>query len=104
MTDETSSNTPSHDHPPDDAVEFFWRPGCGFCANLERALTQANVPMSKRNIWADDTAAAIVRSVANGNETVPTVRFRSHAMVNPSADEVTKLLENEAPDLMARRD
>lgn len=81
-------------------VEFYWRPGCPFCWRLERALDKANVPMTKHNIWEDPDAAALVRSVADGNETVPTVVVGTHAMVNPSPQKVTKLLENEAPELL----
>jgi glutaredoxin len=35
------------------------------------------------NIWDDPEAAAFVRSVANGNETVPTVVIGGVAHVNP---------------------
>lgn len=83
-----------------DAIEFYWRPGCPFCMHLERALYAANVPMTKRNIWDDPDAAAYVRSVANGNETVPTIRIGEWSSVNPSPGEVLKALENEAPHLL----
>ena len=33
------------------AVQFYWRPGCGFCARLDRALEHAGIPMAKHNIW-----------------------------------------------------
>lgn len=40
------------------------------------------------NIWDDPEAAAFVRSVARGNETVPTVAVGEIAMVNPSVKDV----------------
>jgi hypothetical protein len=35
------------------------------------------------NIWADPSAAATVRSLAGGNETVPTVVIGERGHVNP---------------------
>jgi mycoredoxin len=49
------------------AVTFYWRPGCYFCARLERELTRRDVPLRKLNIWDDPASAAVVRSVAGGN-------------------------------------
>lgn len=69
-------------------VEFYWRPGCGFCARLAGNLQRLGVEFSEHNIWESAEAAAFVRSVARGNETVPTVRIGNVALVNPSPDEV----------------
>ncbi|MEC3975036.1 glutaredoxin domain-containing protein [Amycolatopsis sp. H20-H5] len=69
-------------------VEFYWRPGCGFCAALRRPLMSSGLKVREVNIWEDADAAARVRSVANGNEIVPTVFVGSAAMVNPSFAEV----------------
>lgn len=82
-----------------DAITFYWRPGCGFCMGLERRLDGLGVPLDKRNIWEDADAAAVVRSVANGNETVPTVVVGDLAMVNPSVDRVLEAIRAEAPHL-----
>lgn len=51
---------------------------------LERALGQAGVTYDRRNIWEDDEAAAFVRSVNNGNETVPTVVVGDETFTNPA--------------------
>ncbi|AUI62225.1 glutaredoxin domain-containing protein [Amycolatopsis sp. BJA-103] len=69
-------------------VEFYWRPGCGFCAALERPLSKSGFKVKRVNIWEDPEAAARVRSVADGNEVVPTVFVGSTAMVNPSFGEI----------------
>jgi mycoredoxin len=69
-------------------VLFYWRPGCGFCSGLRRHLDSAGVPLDERNIWDDPDAAAFVRSVARGYETVPTVVVGDRAMVNPRSAEV----------------
>ena len=71
---------------------FYWRPHCGFCVSLRSQLERAGVALEERNIWADDADAAFVRSVANGNETVPTVVVRGRALVNPSPRQVVELL------------
>lgn len=78
------------DSPPQ--VTVYWRPGCGFCHLLRRQLDRAGVERNEVNIWADAEAAALVRSVARGNETVPTVVVGTRALVNPSAREVLALL------------
>ncbi len=84
-----------------EAIEFYWRPGCPFCAMLERDLLSAGIPLAMRNIWDDPDAAAFVRSVAGGNETVPTIAVAGSAMVNPPASQVTDLLAQVAPHLIA---
>jgi mycoredoxin len=77
----------------DPPVDFYWRPGCPFCSMLERALAARAVPLRKHNIWEDPEAAAVVRSHARGNETVPTVVIAGVGMVNPTADDVVAALD-----------
>lgn len=73
-------------------VVFYWRPGCGFCMMLQRGLDGRGIDYDARNIWTDDEAAAFVRSVAGGNETVPTVVVGGTAIVNPTIDQVLEAL------------
>jgi mycoredoxin len=80
------------------AVTFYWRPGCGFCARLAGELDQLGLAVERRNIWEDTQAAAFVRSVANGHETVPTVVVGPQAMVNPRGGDVVAALRRHAPD------
>ena len=47
-------------------VDFYWRPGCGFCTMLDRGLSNAGVPVNKHNIWDNPADAAAVRQLANG--------------------------------------
>jgi mycoredoxin len=79
-------------------ITMYWRPGCGFCAALQRNLDRLEVSYEKVNIWDSPEAAEFVRSVARGNETVPTVTVGDKAMVNPSAQDVLEavLLATEA--------
>jgi glutaredoxin len=76
------------------SITVYWRPGCPFCGMLFRKLERADVAHTRVNIWEDPEAAAVVRSIARGNETVPTVVVRPAAsvdtvgLVNPSVDEI----------------
>ena len=78
-------------------VTVYWRPGCGFCSGLLRSLERMDLDFERRNIWEDEDAAAFVRSVANGNETVPTVVVGDTALVNPGGDDVLGLVAEVAP-------
>ena len=72
----------------DTGITVYWRPGCPFCGMLFRQLERHGVEHRRVNIWDDDTAAAVVRSIARGNETVPTVTVRGIGLVNPSVDQI----------------
>lgn len=100
MSSSDMSDTNRADDGDIQAVEFFWRPGCGFCMALDRGLSKAGIPMNKRNIWENPADADIVRQHANGNETVPTVVVGNTAMVNPRVGQVVDALRVEAPHLV----
>jgi glutaredoxin-like protein len=78
-------------------VEVYWRPGCPYCRMLLRPLRRTGLHLREVNIWEDAQAAARVRSVANGNETVPTVFVGDRAMVNPSVGQVLAAARGEQP-------
>ena len=82
-------------------IIVYWRPGCGICASLERQLIAANVTFRKVNIWDDPQAAEFVRSVARGNETVPTLSIGSMSLVNPSLQSVIDTAAEHAPNALA---
>jgi glutaredoxin len=81
-------------------IDLYWRPGCGFCAGLQRGLDKLGVERVEHNIWDDPADAAIVRKYANGNETVPTVVVDGVGLVNPTPDELLALLAERAPHLL----
>lgn len=83
-----------------DAVDFYWRPGCPFCIRLRRQLARTDIPIREINIWQEPEAAARVRAVASGNETVPTVFVGKHAMVNPGRNEVIEAVRTYAPEVL----
>ncbi|MBY4011309.1 NrdH-redoxin [Rhodococcus fascians] len=63
---------------------IYWRPGCIFCLWLRVALLLRRKKAVWTNIRADAAAAARVRSVNDGNETVPTVFVGTEHRTNPS--------------------
>lgn len=80
-------------------IVVYWRPGCPFCSSLRRGLVREGLPFREVDIWSDPDAAAFVRSVANGCETVPTVSIGSVHLVNPRASVVAEVAATELPDL-----
>lgn len=83
-----------------DEVVVYWRPGCPFCSMLRRGLEHTGLAYREVDIWQDPDGAAFVRSVADGNETVPTVRVGPAAAVNPSAAQVLDMVRAHAPGLL----
>ncbi len=83
-----------------EAIQFFTRPGCGFSASLRRRLRRLDLPVEYHDIWSDPSAAAFVRSVARGNETVPTVVIGDVVLVAPGMRQVIAAAEAHAPQLL----
>ena len=81
-------------------VTVCWRPGCPYCAALRRGLRRAGLITTEVNIWTDPAAAAVVRSIAGGNETVPTVVVAGNGLVNPKVRTVLEAVHAVAPDLV----
>lgn len=82
-------------------MTVFWRPGCGFCSSLRSGLERIGLPTVEVNIWDDPDAAAFVRSVARGYETVPTVAVGPVALVNPSPRELLDAVGEHLPSLLS---
>jgi mycoredoxin len=72
-------------------VTVYTRPGCPYCFLLRRGLRRRGVVFTEINIWTDPDAAAAVRAVAGGNETVPTVHVAGQWLVNPHTAQVDQL-------------
>lgn len=78
---------------PHEGVVIYWRPGCGFSARLQAVLDDLGERAVWRNIWEDEDAAAYVREVNDGNETVPTVVLDGEPVTNPDPQRVRDRLE-----------
>ncbi len=62
---------------------------CGYCHRLKAQLDREGIGYQVVDIEADDEAAAFVRGVNGGNQTVPTLRFDDgSALTNPSIIQV----------------
>ena len=71
---------------------LYTRPGCPFSAKLKVKLALARIPYTPVDIWQDADAAAVVRSVNDGNELVPTVRIGDVFLSNPTLRQVRAAL------------
>lgn len=82
----------------------YRRSGCPCSSRLRRVLNRHGIAHTEIDIWDDEEAAAFVRSVADGNETVPTVVLRTAGAedrhwVNPKPRLVVSAVKAEAPEL-----
>ncbi len=78
-----------------DGVAIYWRPGCPFCVALTARVRRHADRAAWVNIWKDADAAAFVRSVNDGNETVPTVVIDGVAHTNPAPGLVAAALRRD---------
>jgi mycoredoxin len=93
------TGTEDHDATPECAVKpvIYWRPGCAYCARLRWGLRRMKVTVEELNIWTDPAAAAFVRSVNGGDETVPTVVIAGVTLLHPTPRQVKRELERQFP-------
>ena len=80
-----------------DEVVIYWRPDCVFCLGLLLRLRRTRLCYRKIDIRENPEAKAFVRSVAHGNETVPTVMVAGRALVNPSKRQLLGAVRAYAP-------
>ncbi len=59
-------------------------------------MKKSGLEYDKRNIWEEPEAAAYVRSVADGNEVVPTVSVGSRSLVNPNLRQIVQVIGEES--------
>jgi glutaredoxin-like protein len=71
---------------------MYTRPGCPFSAKLRAKLRLSRIRYTTVNIWEDPEAAAVVRSVNDGNELVPTVRIGETFLSNPTVRQIRAAL------------
>ena len=80
----------NHDEP----LLVYGHPACPGVPPVKAMLTQAKVPFTYVNIHQDAQAAALVRSINQGNESVPTLVFPDGStLTEPSANELKHKLE-----------
>ena len=74
-------------------IVVYWRPGCMYCLRLRWSLGRLAGRATWVDIWADEDAAAFVRGVNDGNETVPTVVVENTVRTNPEVGWVRRALQ-----------
>jgi glutaredoxin len=60
---------------------------------LFQRFDRAGIERTEHNIWEDPEARTYLRTVTDGNETVPTVVVGGQILVNPRPEEVVALVE-----------
>jgi mycoredoxin len=82
-------STTQNGSPMPDAVTMYSTPWCGYCHRLAGQLDRAGIAYTVVDIEEQPEAAAYVREVNGGYETVPTVVFADgSALTNPSLAQV----------------
>ncbi|MFN8075851.1 MAG: mycoredoxin [Kineosporiaceae bacterium] len=75
--------------PPAGTVTMFSTTWCGYCHRLKSQMDRAGIGYEVVDIEQTPDAAAFVREVNGGNQTVPTLLFPDgSAATNPSLAEV----------------
>jgi mycoredoxin len=74
-------------------VTMYSTPWCGYCHRLKSQLDREGIAYSVVDIEEHPEATAIVESVNNGNQTVPTLVYSDgSAQTNPSVIQVKEKL------------
>jgi mycoredoxin len=77
------------EHPAPGTITMYSTTWCGYCRRLKSQLEREGIGYTEVDIDDVSDAAEFVRSVNNGNQTVPTVLFPDGtAVTNPSLAEV----------------
>ncbi|MBV7411293.1 hypothetical protein KRX56_00855 [Dermabacteraceae bacterium TAE3-ERU27] len=76
-----------------DHAIIFWRPGCPYCARLQTAIRGEKPHITWVNIWRDKDAAEFLRTLNDGNETVPTALVGEQVLVNPAFSDINRTLD-----------
>lgn len=71
------------------ALTIYSTPWCGYCHRLKGQLEREGISFVEVDIEQQPEAAAVVETVNNGNQTVPTVVFHDgSALTNPSLAQI----------------
>ncbi|MEZ4620224.1 MAG: glutaredoxin domain-containing protein [Caldilineaceae bacterium] len=78
-----------------DAITVYGHPTCPAIGPVKGLLTQSKVKFDYINIHQDSAAAARVRAINNGNESVPTLVFPDGStLTEPTVGELQSKLES----------
>lgn len=81
------------------AVVVLWRPGCAYSSALRRRVTREGLRVHWVNIWRDEDAYELCRSINKGAEETPTAMVLDPAVAGPVVipASVPGILEATAP-------
>jgi mycoredoxin len=87
-----------------DAITVYGHPSCPAIGPVKGLLTQSKVTFDYIDIHQDSAAAARVRAINNGNESVPTLVFPDGStLTEPSVGELQAKLESlDIPSALSR--
>jgi mycoredoxin len=72
---------------------MYSTPWCGYCHRLKSQLDREGIPFDIVDIEQDPSAAKVVETANNGNQTVPTLIYADGtAQTNPSLIQVKEKL------------
>jgi mycoredoxin len=72
---------------------MYSTPWCGYCHRLKSQLDREGIPFDIVDIEQDPSAAQVVETANNGNQTVPTLIYADGtAQTNPSLIQVKEKL------------
>jgi mycoredoxin len=75
------------------AFTMYSTPWCGYCHRLKSQLDREGIPFDIVDIEQDPSAAQIVETANNGNQTVPTLIYSDGtSQTNPSLIQVKEKL------------
>ena len=89
----------AHRHRPA-RIDLYWRPGCGFCAGLQRGLDTLGVERVEHNIWDDPADAAVVRRTPTATRRSPPWSSTASGSSTRRRRELLDLLAERAPHLL----
>jgi mycoredoxin len=75
-----------------DPAVVYYKPGCPFGIRLRLALRLRHIPYTGIRFRDDETGAARVRAVNDGDEISPTVRVGDVWLTNPRAGQVARAI------------
>lgn len=93
------NNLPEFDPVPEKAIIVFGRPNCPSVPPVLRLLDASGVTYDYVNIREDADAAAQLRAITGGYESVPTLIFPDgRTLVEPGTMKLRQVLQADAPD------
>lgn len=93
------TGAPDGGTPESTPLTLYWRPGSPQCARLRGHLRRVGLATVAVDIAQDEAAAARLRALTQGRETVPTLVVDRVVLINPRPHRAVALVAEVRPDL-----